>query len=300
MAIRRRPATSRTPAPRRVVARPPADERRRHPAPLPGYEPEYEPAFAEPLEEQAAFGERPAITPRPTVHLLQQASLVVLIIALCSTIVFLLRDSRFQIKVIEVRGNQRVPREEIVAHVPVVGLNIFFVETEPLAQELLALPRIASATVRRTLPDGLEVEVRERQPAAILRVGQVRLEMSQDGVVLGAAPPQPQPGLPVIDLPGAVPPPAGSRLDPGVLPRVRDLRQALASQLNMPDPRLDYEPDGSLLVHGPDWLANFGDDPAAAHRVATLKAMLEESQRAHLPHAYLDLRTSIPYTRPTR
>src|SRR5690606_19401741 len=79
---------------------------------------------------------------------------------------------RFALAEVEVRGASPAPREEIVeALAPAMGENVFRVSLEAIERRLRREPWIADVSVRRSLPDGLIIEVEERRAAAVAELG---------------------------------------------------------------------------------------------------------------------------------
>lgn len=84
------------------------------------------------------------------------------------------------------------------------GTSVLLVDTEALARELAALPGVAGASVRATLPDRVQVTIREDQPALVWRTERARLLVTAEGAVIGELPLDGELGeglaaLPVID-----------------------------------------------------------------------------------------------------
>jgi len=82
---------------------------------------------------------------------------------------------------VEVRGEHFLSAGEVRALLgPAVGENILRLDLEALKTRLRASPWVADATVRRTLPDTLQVEIQERVPLALAEVDRLYL-MDGDG-----------------------------------------------------------------------------------------------------------------------
>lgn len=82
----------------------------------------------------------------------------------------LLKTSYFGLKEIVVTGEKRVRREEIVNLSGArAGENILAMDLKGIAERVESQPWIERATVRRVLPRGLSIEVKEREPFAILK-----------------------------------------------------------------------------------------------------------------------------------
>jgi cell division septal protein FtsQ len=80
-----------------------------------------------------------------------------------------LTSPRFALRDVAVTGNLRLPREALLQRAGVSeGENLFRLSTRAIERRLRASPWIVEARVGRRLPDGLEIAVVERQPAALL------------------------------------------------------------------------------------------------------------------------------------
>lgn len=99
------------------------------------------------------------------------------------------------------------------------GVNLFQLATEPLVAALESLPTVESASVGVQLPGTLVVELREKTPVVIWRVGARRYLASAAGDLfgrLGDDPPDSAADLPIIDDRRAASAglSVGARLDP--------------------------------------------------------------------------------------
>jgi cell division protein FtsQ len=85
---------------------------------------------------------------------------------------------------VDVRGSRFLSEGEVRELLgPAVGENILGVDIQAIKRRLRASPWVADATVRRTLPDMLQVEVRERVPLALAEVDGLYL-MDADGALI--------------------------------------------------------------------------------------------------------------------
>jgi cell division protein FtsQ len=85
---------------------------------------------------------------------------------------------------VEVRGSRFLSEGEVRELLgPAVGENILSLDIDELKTRLRASPWVADATVSRTLPDTLRVEVHERAPLALAEVERLYL-MDADGVLI--------------------------------------------------------------------------------------------------------------------
>ena len=102
---------------------------------------------------------------------------------------------------ITVHGNQRVQAGEVLGLLDgLIGDNLITTDLEKWQARLQASPWIAGATLRRRLPATVDVEIREREPAGIARVGTVlRLVDANGQVVDDYGPRYADCDLPMID-----------------------------------------------------------------------------------------------------
>jgi len=85
---------------------------------------------------------------------------------------FLTTSPQFAVAAIEVTGGHTLTPDAIRARIPVaIGDNVFRVDRDAVEAVLEREPWIADATVRRRLPDTIEIEVRERTAAAVVEIG---------------------------------------------------------------------------------------------------------------------------------
>ena len=85
----------------------------------------------------------------------------------------------------EIAGNQFVGRAAITdVFTPDLGKSILRVPLEARRRQLEAIPWVQEATVERTLPDRIRVEVTERTPVAFLRTGNELQLVDASGVLL--------------------------------------------------------------------------------------------------------------------
>ncbi len=96
-----------------------------------------------------------------------------------------IRSPRFAVTAVEVTGQHRMTREEIltVAGIP-RGVNLFGFDPRDVEARLEALPLVRRARVIRSLPNRVTVIIEERRPFTLVHAG--RLDwIDEDGVDLG-------------------------------------------------------------------------------------------------------------------
>ncbi|MCX6550326.1 MAG: FtsQ-type POTRA domain-containing protein [Acidobacteria bacterium] len=112
---------------------------------------------------------------------------------------------------ISVHGNQRVKTSEVLALIDGLrGDNLLTTDLEKWRARLFASAWIADATLRRRLPGTIDVEIRERLPVGIARVGTSLMLIDGSGTVIDEYGPRyADCDLPVVD---------GLVTDPSALP----------------------------------------------------------------------------------
>lgn len=96
------------------------------------------------------------------------------------------RSDSFTVRHVEVSGQQRVPRRELVRTLAgaYIGRNLFAIGEGDVRKTLSVFPYISDVDVDRDFPDTLRVHVSEYRPAALLHSGQLWFVVSADGHVL--------------------------------------------------------------------------------------------------------------------
>jgi len=112
-------------------------------------------------------------------------------------------SSYFDAHHIGVSGQHHLTRAQIVRAAGIVpSTNVLWADTSAIASAVEANPWVASATVTRSLPSTLRIEVTERRAASTVAVGSTWFLVAVDGTVL--APARHRPHLPVLPSVGAV------------------------------------------------------------------------------------------------
>jgi cell division protein FtsQ len=118
--------------------------------------------------------------------LLLQATGAVLVVAcaLWASYARVMASERLRVGNVEVRGSHFLSEGEVRELLgPAVGENILGLDIEALKARLRSSPWVAEATVARTLPDTLRVQIRERTPLALAELDRLYL-MDGDGSLI--------------------------------------------------------------------------------------------------------------------
>jgi cell division protein FtsQ len=93
-------------------------------------------------------------------------------------------SERLRVGHVDVRGSRFLSEGEVRELLgPAVGENILSLDIDTIKSRLRASPWVADATVRRTLPDTLQVEIHERVPLALAEADGLYL-MDGEGVLI--------------------------------------------------------------------------------------------------------------------
>lgn len=93
-------------------------------------------------------------------------------------------SERLKVARVDVRGSRFLSQGEVRELLgPAVGENILRLDIQDLKARLRVSPWVADATVTRTLPDSLQVDIRERVPLALAEVDRLYL-MDHQGTLI--------------------------------------------------------------------------------------------------------------------
>jgi hypothetical protein len=147
------------------------------------------------------------------------------------------------------------------------GTNLFEIATGPLEQRLLEIPAVAAAEVSVGLPDTVGVELHERRPIVVWRVGEDRWYVDESGLLFAPAPETPPDEvgeLPVIsdDRTASRGFSVGSKIDPVDLDVARRLAGLTPAQVGSAASGLSVgvsDENGFTISSIPrSWVAVFG------------------------------------------
>jgi cell division protein FtsQ len=189
-----------------------------------------------------------------------------------------LASEQLRVERVEVRGSHFLSEGEIRELLgPAVGENILTLDITALKSRLRSSPWVAEATVTRTLPNTVRVDVRERVPLALAEIDRLYL-MDGDGALVDIYGPR----TGVFDLPivrGLLGVDEVSRRErarrAGVL--LADLGE-LAQEIS----EVFVEPSGDLRVvlRGPGEVLLFGDPPYRQRFLTFLSLRRELAEKA--------------------
>lgn len=96
-------------------------------------------------------------------------------------------SSFFDVKAVEVRGINRVSREEIekIVRSEAEARGVWNADLTEIRQNIEKINYVKTATVSRVLPNGLRINVVERDPKAVVRIDGGDFWADEDAVVIG-------------------------------------------------------------------------------------------------------------------
>lgn len=107
------------------------------------------------------------------------------LVVLCLLVFALLRLPIFQVRKISVTGNERLDENTIISHAKVSPKdNIIFLKKDQVRENTLTNPFIEDVEVKKSLFRGLTLNVKERQAAATIKLGDKYLLLDRFGVII--------------------------------------------------------------------------------------------------------------------
>ena len=211
---------------------------------------------------------------------------------------------RFQVQTVHVRGNLLLSQADVETAASVVGANIFWVNRADVAARLRALPLVQSVQVSAMLPDTLDIQIVERQPAGFWTSGDQTYLVDREGVILKAVDAETaqiracagQPcdaqvaALPSVAEAQPEPLMPGEHVDPNALRTSAELATLLPS-VGVQPLGFQWSADTGLDVATAEgWHARFDQAGDLPGQVATLGAVRAELARSKVPAGLIDVR----------
>jgi cell division septal protein FtsQ len=177
-----------------------------------------------------------------------------------------------------------------------LGPNELTFSAAGLQAELRAIPLVKSATVKAQLPNGLRIDVVERQPEAGWVVGSQVFRVADDGKVIdqGSAS-----GLKVvIGQVAGDPVKTGDVIPVDVIKGAELLQEQAPAALGGPAQRIQYSTaDGLSVIGDQELVAMFGPPTDLNLKLAELQRVVQLAKEKKTSLALVDLRYKTPYLR---
>lgn len=184
---------------------------------------------------------------------------------------------------VTIRGNQRVPADQIYAASQVEGRNVFMIRPAAIAARIDQVPGVASSKARVRLPASVVLDVREYTPLVTWQVLTTTVWLAADGSsvpMVGEAP-----ALILVDPAGAAADETG-RLRPKVL---EDLKALYASHPELTS--IYYGAVEGLYYRSPEgWTVYLGTEGKISRKLALLAGIQREAAAGRVKPDVVDLR----------
>ena len=214
-----------------------------------------------------------ATTSRPRQRLSILRSVAgMLFVGLAALAVFLFSDTRFYVQTAAIRGLRHTNAEQVYRQAGIDQYSIFWINDRETEKRIETLPYVKQATVHTALPNQVRIEIVEREPLVVWKVGGQEYWVDSEGVTMPVASPAPTQDLPVLwDLDGSTAASDG-RLDPQLIASLRQVQQQAPEVTDFGYDRINglqfRFPSGSFVY--------LGHPEGMAKRVASL-LMLHQS-----------------------
>jgi len=115
---------------------------------------------------------------------LLMACVIIVSALLIFTYNFIVVSPYFQLRETVVKGAERIPREEILSLAEIKpAQNILTVNLKAMARRIQNNVWVKDVSIKRDLPSKLIIEVRERQPIALIKKDEAFYYIERDGVI---------------------------------------------------------------------------------------------------------------------
>lgn len=205
------------------------------------------------------------------------------------TAFILLGSPIFEVRQITVSGNHVLPAQKIIDISGITtGTNTFKINLKEAAENLYTLPLIKEVRLVRQLPSRVIINVRERQPVALVPTGNGFIQVDRDGVCLQ------QSGvggsLPVVTgIPLRSPAPGQVLRDNRIavaLGVISDLPPQLLKGLS----EIHIDGQGQVVLYTLDGVeCRFGIPVDISRKAFVLMQVLEQINKSGRPVEYVDL-----------
>ena len=195
----------------------------------------------------------------------------------------------FRVNHVEVSGNERITKDEIVQITEMLGESMFTADLADAQEVLYSLPLVSAVEVERQWPNTVRITIEERRAWGTWVQGGVRYTIDRDGVVLGTEPP-PQ-GSPQVKTADAATLRVGDRVNYQAVDAAAEIYEKLPRQLGTTVTEIAYVPGKGVQVttaNGQNAL--LGDSSAIAYKLSVWAALSTEARNKGITYTTIDLR----------
>lgn len=216
-------------------------------------------------------------------------------LAILAWIFYLLFSTpRFFVYGADIQGNVAVSDREIYAVSGIENQSIFWLSAAQIADKIMTLPNIKSASVSIALPARVTIQVVERRPELLWQTGDTVWWVDQEGVIVPPKTEDTAGMLRIIDD-DRRPVEAGYQIDPSLIEGAQTLR-ILAPDVSV----IRYTRSQGLTVATPEgWPVYLGDGSQVKAKLVVLTALLADLRQRNVSPAFIDVRNPLrPVYRP--
>lgn len=214
------------------------------------------------------------------------------IFALLGAVAWLVQGDSLRVNQVTVAGAQIVDPRLVADLADVGGRSLLTIDTTAAAKRIEALPEVEAASVRRDWPQGVIVEVTEREGWGYWQSAARRVVIDSNGEVLDRARPPGEQAVTIVESAAGRDLTPGQLVDQDAVALVdRLLSDGTFDRLRVQPVRFEFRPDRGLVViidGGPAVV--FGDSHNYEFKVAAWGAVLDRIETSAVTANEIDLR----------
>lgn len=191
---------------------------------------------------------------------------------------------------VEISGNTVVDTQDVLDMADLEGDPIFRVDTDALAERVMALPMVYRAKVERDWPGTIRIEIMERSPWGYWKAAGNVYPIDVEGVVLSGVQPA-ENATTIEDTAATEPLSAGDQVDADAVFLAQVLLDRLPDTVSPTVGDIEYSGDVGLSVQtSAGYRVIVGDSQNFDYKLAVWKALEEELGPQGMAGHVLDLR----------
>lgn len=196
-------------------------------------------------------------------------------------------SSEFFVYGADIQGNVAVTRREIYNVSGIDSQSVFWLSSAEIAEQIMTLPNIKSATVSILLPAEVIIQVVERRPELVWQSGNSVWWVDQEGTIV--PPKEEVEGMLRIIDDDRQPLEAGFQIDLAIIKGAQMLR-VLAPDVSV----IRYSRAKGLTVATPEgWPVYLGDGHEIRAKLVVLTNVLANLKERNITPAYIDVRNPL-------
>ena len=217
---------------------------------------------------------------------------LLLCLAACAALAYLLTDERFSVQAVRVEGNRALNTEGVAELAGVLGRPIWFVNADQAVARLRENAYVASASLELALPDQATIRIVERRPEVRWLAGGVQYLVDGTGKVLGPAQEAAPADVLVITDSSHMQLEPNEQIDLDAVKLAQDLALRLPIELGFTPALIGWDYGLGVYVRSSaNQTIIFGQSEQLQRKLSVLQVLLADQTA----FTYLDLRPSNPF-----